>query len=123
MDVRKALGARGEDMAADYLRRQGWLILDRNWSCGRRGELDIVAVEPGAVGDTLVFCEVKTRSGIGYGQPLEAITHEKLRRLNRLALAWLGEHTMGFARIRIDGIGVLLEPSGRARLTHTRGVQ
>ena len=62
------LGAHGERIAAAYLTDAGLRVLDRNWRC-RDGELDIVARE----GDALVFCEVKTRRGTGYGQPVEAV--------------------------------------------------
>ena len=62
------LGALGERIAAAYLTDAGLRVLDRNWRC-REGELDIVARE----GDALVFCEVKTRRGIGFGHPVEAV--------------------------------------------------
>ena len=76
MPTRNELGFHGERIAAAYLSSSGLRLLDRNWRC-REGELDIVARD----GDALVFCEVKTRRGVGYGHPVEAVTHTKQRRL------------------------------------------
>jgi putative endonuclease len=120
MDVRKEVGARGEAAAADYLTGLGWRVLDRNWRSGRLGELDLVAWEPGD-GGAIVFCEVKTRTGLGFGMPLEAITRAKLDRLCQLALAWLGAHQVSARRVRIDGIGVLLLPGREPQIDHVRG--
>ena len=66
-------------------------ILERNWRC-RLGEIDIVAAETGEKGVTLVFYEVKCRSGLGFGHPLEAITFTKTRTLRQLAALWMREH-------------------------------
>jgi putative endonuclease len=59
------LGRSGEQVAAEYLERAGLRVLDRNWRSAT-GEIDIVAVER----RVLVVCEVKTRSGTGFGTPL-----------------------------------------------------
>ena len=77
--ARQALGARGEDLAVAELRRQGMEVLARNWRC-RLGEIDVIASEVVGGRRTVVFCEVKCRSGLGFGDPLEAITWAKLRR-------------------------------------------
>ncbi len=58
---KQELGRAGEDVAAGYLSRLGWRILERNWRCPA-GELDIVACEPCSP-EVVVFCEVKCRSG------------------------------------------------------------
>ena len=71
------------------LERSGLTVLDRNWRC-TEGELDIVATDDGAI--TVVFCEVKTRSGVGFGTPFEAVTQGKRRKLRRLGLLWLSEN-------------------------------
>lgn len=73
-------------------------------------------------GDTLVAVEVKTRSGLGYGHPLEAITAAKASRLRRLLLAWLREKKPRAARLRVDGIGIVMDPQGEPRITHVQGV-
>ena len=89
--AKQQIGARGEDLACAELERQGMQVLERNWRC-RLGEIDIVAAEVGDAGRTLVFCEVKCRSGLGFGNPLEAITFTKMRTLRQLAALWMREH-------------------------------
>lgn len=118
---RRTLGARGEDLAAAELERQGLQVLDRNWRC-RHGEIDIVAAETAGAGTTVVFCEVKCRSGLGFGDPLEAITWAKLRRLRSLAAEWMREHQVAAATIRLDAVGVVLRPGQPARVTHVKAV-
>lgn len=110
---------RGEQLAADHLLGRGWTILERNWRCAA-GEIDIVAVEPGRE-PTVVFCEVKCRTGLGFGAPLEAITRAKLGKLRELALHWLRAQERSVPSFRIDAIGVLLGPQG-PHITHVRGL-
>jgi putative endonuclease len=117
MRVTDAVGAYGERVAEAHLRAQGMVILDRNWRC-TAGELDIVARD----GDVLVFCEVKTRRGTGFGWPLEAVTASKAARLRRLAAAWTRERGLHVADVRIDLVGVLRPPRGPAQVEHVRGV-
>ena len=78
------------------------------------GEIDIVAADRSAAGGTLVFCEVKCRSGLGFGHPLEAITYAKLRTLRQLAAHWMREHQVTARFIRLDAIGVVLRPGAGA---------
>ena len=118
---KQQVGVRGEDLAAVDLTRQGMEILARNWRC-REGEIDIVAVETAAERPTLVFCEVKCRTGLGFGHPLEAITYAKLRKLRRLAAEWLSVHEVSAAAVRIDAIGVVLIPGQPPALTHVKAV-
>jgi putative endonuclease len=118
---RQTLGVRGEDLAVAELEQQGMVVLARNWRCGT-GEIDIVAAEPAAGGRTLVFCEVKCRSGLGFGDPLEAITWAKLRKLRSLAAVWMKVHHASAAAIRLDAIGVLLLRGQPPRLTHVKAV-
>jgi putative endonuclease len=115
------VGARGEDLAAAELERQGMTILARNWRCPT-GEIDIVATEDAGGRQTLVFCEVKCRTGLGFGAPLEAITHAKVRKLRQLAAEWLAATGSGVEQIRIDAVGVVLLPRQRPQLTHIRGI-
>ena len=115
MSATNDLGARGERIAVAYLTDVGLRVLDRNWRC-RDGELDIVARE----GDALVFCEVKTRRGIGYGHPVEAVTVTKQRRLRVLAQRWLAAHDEHAPDLRFDVVGVLVRPSQPALVTHLR---
>jgi putative endonuclease len=123
MDERRSLGQRGEDTAAGYLEGLGWRIVERNWRFSRVGEIDIIAVEPEGACRTLVFCEVKAKSGVGYGEPLESITRAKLQRLHRLACVWMATHETGYDRVRIDAIGVLAPPGGVTTITHAKAVR
>jgi putative endonuclease len=112
-----ALGREGEQAAVDYLEHAGFRVLDRNYRCAD-GELDIVAAD----WPTLVACEVKTRSGLGYGTPIEAVTARKLTRLRRLAIIWIKAHGLAFDEVRVDLIGVLRKQTGEFEIEHVRGV-
>jgi putative endonuclease len=118
---KQQLGVRGEDLACAELERQGLQVLERNWRC-RRGEIDIVAAERGTNGLTLVFCEVKCRSGLGFGHPLEAITFAKMQTLRQLAALWMRQHRVRASSIRLDAIGVVLIPGNEPAVTHVRAV-
>jgi putative endonuclease len=121
-DNRKSrIGHRGEDLAAAALERAGMRVLQRNWRC-RAGEIDIVASEGEGSSRTIVFCEVKCRSGLGFGDPLEAITYEKLRRLRQLSAEWLAAHDAPPTGIRLDAVGVLLRPGVEPLVNHVRGI-
>lgn len=120
MNARHELGRRGEEAAVRFLEELGWRILERNWRT-REGEADIIAHEPGS--DTLVVVEVKARAGIGYGSPLEAITHSKARRLRRLAAIYAREHASAARLLRVDAIGVLWPRGGTPQLVHARGIE
>jgi putative endonuclease len=117
MNPKDALGQHGEQLAAGFLTEAGLTVLGRNWRC-REGEIDIVALD----GQTLVICEVKTRSGVRFGSPLEAITRQKARRLRRLAAAWAAQSGSYFEEIRIDVVGVLASQPGEFSIEHVRGV-
>ena len=110
------LGRDGEAAVVAHLRRLGWSIVARNWrpDSDLRGEVDIVAHD----GPTLVFCEVKTRSGALAGDPLEAVTPAKARRLRALAAAWLAEHPQPYRPVRIDVVGVHWPPAAIAPSLH-----
>ncbi len=114
----RTLGARGEAIAAEYLEGLGFRIIERNWRGGRAGELDIIAAE----GDAIVAVEVKTRGGLAYGHPLEAITAAKSRRLRQLLLAWVRERRPGASTLRIDAIGIVLREGENPNLHHIRGI-
>jgi len=112
---RAALGSYGERIAVRVLTDAGLTVLDRNWRC-RQGELDVVARD----GDALVFCEVKTRTGTGFGHPVEAVTAAKRRRLRLLARSWLAAHDHHAPDLRFDVVGVHVPARGPARVTHLR---
>jgi putative endonuclease len=80
-------GGEEERRAARHYRLRGYRILGTNiWAAGN--ELDVIARR----GRTLVFCEVKAKSGPGFGDPLEMVDEEKLRRISRAGEVWLAAH-------------------------------
>jgi len=113
----KALGSYGEEVAATHLRSLGMVVLDRNWHC-RFGEIDIVARD----GSTLVICEVKTRTSLTHGSPLEAVTGQKAARLRRLASQWLTSHDVHPPAVRIDVVSVLVPRRGAPSVERIAGV-
>jgi putative endonuclease len=117
MNAKDVLGQQGERLAASFLAEAGLLVIERNWRC-KHGEIDIVALD----GRTLVICEVKTRSGLRFGTPLEAITRQKAWRLRKLAVLWVNAHGLIFEEIGIDIVGVLRAASGDFTIEHVRGV-
>lgn len=118
MDGRAELGRWGEDLAAQHYRARGATVLARNWRC-TQGELDLVVREPDG---TLVFCEVKTRSGVGFGEPAEAVGPVKARRLRALACRWLAEgRPVGAGELRFDVIAIVRPRGQRPQVTHLQG--
>jgi putative endonuclease len=81
------LGSHGEDIAVKFLRQNRYKILYRNFRASRGGEVDIVCRDKTC--DTLAFVEVKTRRGLEFGSPSEAVTRDKQKLIARGALAWL----------------------------------
>jgi putative endonuclease len=114
---KQLLGAYGEALAARHLVEAGMVLLDRNWRCPA-GEIDLVLRD----GQTLVFCEVKTRSSTAYGSPLESVSVEKASRLRRLAALWIQAHGVRVRDVRIDLVGVLQSPGAPAVVDHVQGV-
>ena len=99
---------RDELRAARHYRLRGYRVLGRNvWAAGN--ELDLILRR----GRRLVFCEVKGKSGTGFGDPLEMVGPEKLRRVRRAAETWLAAHPDLRERdVRIEVVGVR---AGRVR--------
>jgi putative endonuclease len=100
-DSRRGTARRGEALAALLLRLKGYRIEARNWRCPL-GEIDIVA----STGNTLVFVEVKARTGTRAGSPEEAVTGAKQRRLVQLAQAYLAHRGGETPPCRFDVIAV-----------------
>jgi putative endonuclease len=117
--TRIQLGAMGEALAVDHLTRMGLRILHRNWRC-RYGELDVIATDDAT--RALVFVEVKTRTGDGYGGLAHAVTPRKVRRLRRLAGLWLAGQDERWTTIRIDVIGVRVGRRRTPEITHLQGI-
>lgn len=113
MRAKDAVGAYGERVAVRHLQDSGLRVLDRNWRCPD-GELDIVAAD----GAVIVFCEVKTRSSLDYGDPAEAVVGAKAARIRRLAVRWLAEHEVGWRSVRFDVVTIVRQPRGGAAVRH-----
>jgi len=115
---RKSFGADGEDLACDYLRDKRYKIISRNYRC-RIGEIDIIALRR----KTLVFCEVKARNNRQFGEPFEAVTKHKQKRLRRLAESYL-QSTQNDRNIpqdldyRFDVISIVFNQSNGFEITH-----
>ena len=105
-DALRVLGAAGEEAVVQWYGDAGYVLLARNWRV-REGELDVIVRR----GKTIVFCEVKTRSGDGFGSPAEAVTWRKQARIRKLAVQWLGEHDGRADVLRFDVASV--KPDGR----------
>ena len=105
---RRALGEMGERWAREYLQDQGYRIRETNFRC-RKGEVDIVAQE----GDCLVFVEVRTRSGPGFGTPEESVTAAKQHRLAAVALSYIQSHRGLPPDWRIDVVAIEVDRGGQ----------
>lgn len=97
-------GLLGEDLAAEYLQQRGHRILARRWRT-RTGELDLVTID----GRDLVAVEVKTRHGVNFGHPFEAITEQKLLRLRVLLNLYAMDYQLRNLRRRVDAVAVILQ--------------
>jgi putative endonuclease len=117
MGRNQLLGAKGEDLVAEFLIAQGYQIIDRNWRI-KEGEIDLIARNKHG---EITFIEVKTRSNENYGHPLEAINKDKAHRLQKLALAWLVLNNCFGADYAIDCASVLIL-NGRTEIDYRKGV-
>lgn len=113
-----ALGHFGEEKVSKYRESLSDEILDRNWRV-REGEIDLVTLDCDGV---FHFIEVKTRSSLSFGHPFEAITNEKLNRMQRLALGWLATHGCFGCHYSIDIASVLFNADGSHSLEYRTGV-
>lgn len=105
------LGHKGEDIAARYLEQHGYTILDRNWRCGHK-ELDLVVYKE----NTVVFVEVKTRSGTDFGDPWSFVDDRKIRRIVNSADAYIRLRCID-ADVRFDIVSIVAE-GGDFRVEH-----
>ncbi len=110
------LGGWGEDLAENYLKKRGYIIVERNFRC-RLGELDIIALD----GAELVFIEVKTRKSRSYGLPCEAVNAEKLRHLKRTAAYYTAVASEEKRDARLDVIEILTDGE-RTFLRHIENI-
>ena len=112
---RSETGRRGERLALEHLRRQGYRILETNYR-SRLGELDIICRDGAAV----VFVEVKARTSDTFGSPAEAVHGQKQARLRRLAQQYLLGHEQDQSEVRFDVLAVRLDSDPPA-IEHLKG--
>jgi putative endonuclease len=96
-------GTLGEDVAASFLERQGYSIVEKNYYY-QHGEIDIIAQEQ----ETLVFVEVKTRRSTRFGEPQESVTPKKQELLRRTAEGYVAERELNDIECRFDVVSVLM---------------
>lgn len=106
-------GKRGEELAAEYLERKGFRIAERNYRAGR-GEIDIIAW---ANDRLLVFVEVKTRAGDGFGGPEDAVDARKQDIMARTAGFYMEQSGYDW-EIRFDIVAVLLKGNDLREIRH-----
>ena len=110
-----SVGKKGEELACEYLAKQGYKILEKNKRFSRFSEIDIIALDK----NTLVFCEVKTRKTTICGSPFEAITKSKYQNIKKGIFFYLQENP-NYKSFRVDAIGIVLEP--RVEIKHLKNV-
>lgn len=112
MSKHNETGAKGEQIAVNFLQNKGYQILQRNWCSGKK-EIDIIAHRE----DLLIFIEVKTRSGIRFAFPEESVQLRKQNFLRAAAEAYLEMHP-GYSKIQFDVISVWLVEDEIREIVH-----
>jgi putative endonuclease len=115
VNERKKLGNRGEKIAAKFLRKQGYRIIEKNYN-SRLGEIDIVAKED----ESIAFVEVKTRRSTDFGLPEEALSYDKRRRLSKLALGYLAHRRIKDTNCRFDVVSILMDTNKVRKVNHIK---
>lgn len=112
----KETGAKGELLAQEYLKKQGYQIIEVNKRFSRFCEIDIIAKHK----DTLVFVEVKTRTSEFCGSPLEAITKTKYENIKTGLFTYMQDTKVKYKNFRIDAISIVLNPS--LKINHLKNI-
>jgi putative endonuclease len=112
----KALGSYGEFLALQYFKAQGYLILEKNFR-NKLGEIDLIVQD----GKTICFVEVKTRQSLDQGQPYEAVTPWKIRKLSQMAMCYL-KHKFHSLEIlsRFDVISIVQDKEASPEIKHIK---
>jgi putative endonuclease len=112
-DPRHRRGVAGEEAAKRFLQSQGWVVVAHRYRLGRT-EVDLIARK----GSIVAFVEVKTRRGVAFGSPLEAVTWNKKREIVRVARGWMDRFGLPDDVYRFDVVGVIMMRSGRVEIEH-----
>lgn len=115
MPTTNDIGDRGEELAAAHLEEAGYRILEHNYHF-ERNEVDLVCLDPEQGGE-IVFVEVKTRTGTGFGAPEASVTEDKKKSLVEVARAYLHERKLNGVPARFDVVTVMLT-DGEASIDH-----
>ena len=115
MRDRRTTGKRGEELAARFLAKRGYALIDANWRT-RIGEIDLIT----KTGETLVFVEVRSRTGRSHGTAGESIGPIKQRQITRMAEQYLQYHATP-GPCRIDVVTVDFLPDGQVSIEHLIG--
>lgn len=108
MEIRinkRIIGKYGEYKASEYLEEKNYEVINKNYYC-KYGEIDIIAFDKNS--KELVFVEVKTRTNIHYGRPIEAITNKKINHLKKTINYYIMDKKAYNFAIRIDAIEILI---------------
>ena len=111
-----SIGKQGEELAQEFLKKNGYKILETNKHFSRYCEIDIIALDR----ETLVFCEVKTRKTTVCGSPFEAITKSKYENIKKGIFFYRQENPQS-KTVRVDAISIVLEP--RLEIKHLKNVR
>ena len=114
----KEIGKYGENLAKKYLENLGYKILDMNYKYSRYGEIDIIALYK----NELCFVEVKTRRKDKFGTRMEAITKDKLIKIQLSAKNYIQEKKPKFEHYRIDAISIELKEN-KEEITHIKNIE
>lgn len=113
MNRNRNIGNQGEAMAIEYLQKQGYLIIEKNWTTGHK-EIDIIAQQE----DIYIFVEVKTRTTTLHGMPEESISARKIESVIEAARIYL--YDKKYKDIRFDVISILLQKNKEPELLHIK---
>jgi putative endonuclease len=113
---RRQQGQHGEQLAVQFLQRQGYRIQQQNYRC-RGGEVDIIAWD----GPTLVFIEVKTKGQTAFGAPQAMVGGQKQKKIVHVAMVYVQQHQMQDVNIRFDVVAITLLPGVPHEVTHVPG--
>ena len=100
-NAKQVLGKEGERIAEQYLKKKGYKLVERNYRCAA-GEVDLIVLDRRVI----VFVEVKTRTGHGFGTPLEAVQPRKQRKMMLAAQFFLSQKKLHQRDARFDVVGI-----------------
>ena len=100
-NARQVLGKEGERIAERFLKKKGYKLVERNYRCAA-GEIDLILLDHRVI----VFVEVKTRTGHGFGTPLEAVEFRKQRKMIHAAQYFLSAKGLHQREARFDVVGI-----------------